>query len=116
MTHKKQLMMKELERVGSKAGPPRLSLPPTPPAVLSPPIVEPELRGSRSGEGREKKIASKAHKGFDILVRLEHQLYKRFMAELGSQLEREGISVLEAELNTIIKRSSDFRDIFEDYL
>ena len=59
---------------------------PTASPILSPTIVEAQLKGTKSGEGREKKIASKAHKGFDILVRLEHQLYKRFMAELGSHL------------------------------
>lgn len=47
-----------------------------------------------TGEGREKKIASKALKGFDIVLKLEHQLYKNFVSVFAQQMEQEKIKGL----------------------
>ena len=65
---------------------------------------------------REKKIATKAYKGFDILLKSNHQLYKNFMNVFTRDLARDQVKGIEIEINTLINKSSDMRDIFEDYL
>lgn len=65
---------------------------------------------------REKKIASKAFKGFDILVKLNQQLYKNFINVFTKDLHREEVKNIEGEINVLVTKSSDMKDIFQDYL
>lgn len=79
-------------------------------------LPSPHMRTESKEEGRERKIAAKAHKGFDILLKLEHQLYKNFINVFAAELGRQEVKAIEGELNSVIKKSSDMKDIFEDYL
>lgn len=50
------------------------------------------------------------------MLKLEHQLYKNFVSVFAQQMEQEKIKGLEKEINAVIKKSSDMRDVFEGYL
>lgn len=50
------------------------------------------------------------------MLKLEHQFYKNFINIFATELSRQEVKGIEGELNTIIKKSSDMKDIFEDYL
>ena len=65
---------------------------------------------------KEKKIAEKAFRGFDIIYKLHHQLYRDFLEAMAHQLEKKEVKELETSLNNIIKKATDMRDIFTDYL
>lgn len=47
---------------------------------------------------------------------MEHQLYKNFVGVFAQQMHQEKIKDIEKEINVIIKKSSDMRDVFEGYL
>ena len=68
----------------------------TPVAVTPPPavLVNRQEANGREGEVRERKIAGKALKGFEILIKLSHQLYKSFMLVFAQQMEVDEIKGL----------------------
>jgi hypothetical protein len=62
LQEKRDQIMKEIEKMNKK--PLHSEQPPLPPLPL------PSMRTESKEEGRERKIAAKAHKGFDILLKL----------------------------------------------
>lgn len=50
------------------------------------------------------------------MIKLAHQLYKSFVSIFAQQMEQEQIKSMEREINAIIKRGNDMRDVFEGYL
>ena len=64
-----------------------------------------------------KKIALKAYKGFDILLKKHQSLYKEFMAVFVKELAvREEVKNIESEINLLVNKSTDMKDVFQDYL
>lgn len=81
LQEKRDNILKEIERMGQRKPPPE--------SMLSPK----ELPGM-TVESREKKIASKALKGFEILLKLEHELYKNFVGVFAQRMQEEEVKGL----------------------
>ena len=71
---------------------------------------------AKEDKGKDKKIAEKALRGFDIICKLNHQLYKDFLSLMMKEIERQEIKGIETSINNIIKKTADMRDIFIDYI
>ncbi len=63
-----------------------------------------------------KKVASKAYKGFDILLKKQQGLYKDFMRVFVKELAREEVKGIEGELNGLVNKATDMKDVFQDYI
>lgn len=71
---------------------------------------------SEDNKAREKRIAEKAYRGFDILSKQLHPLYKEFLGIHMRDIEKPEVKAVETGINMLVKKTMDMKDIFQDYI
>ena len=80
------------------------------------PITVTKKTNPEDAQGRDKKIAEKAFRGFDIISKNLHPLYKKFLGIHMADIEKPEVKEVETGINMLLKKSMDMKDIFQDYL
>lgn len=65
---------------------------------------------------RDKKIVQKALRAFDIFGKSLNTLYKEFLSAHVYDISRQQIKGLERNINGMIGKCEDMKDIFQGYL
>lgn len=68
-----------------------------------------------SRSSHEKKMAEKAFRGFDIICKNLHPLYKQFISIHMVDIDKPEVKEIETGINMLLKKSMDMKDIFENY-